>query len=90
MGNVHTGGTDYEIHKASSAEAYRKFVFSADGRRLMGVVLVGLITRAGLYRFVIREGRDVSRIKRHVINHTLHYGYLLQPGGLGANPSDGR
>lgn len=77
MGIVHTSGTQYEVHSASSAKAYRKIVFSPDGVRLVGVLLVGDITRAGLYRLVIRERKDVAQIKSHIINHTLHYGHFL-------------
>ena len=78
MGVVHTAGTPYEVHSASSAKAYRKFVFSPDGDRLVGVLLVGDISRAGLYRLVIRESMDVTHIKSQIINHKLHYGHFLQ------------
>jgi len=78
MGIVHTSGTQYEVHSASSANAYRKTVFSPDGTRLVGVLLVGDITRAGLYRLVIRERLDVAHIKSHIIGHTLHYGHFLR------------
>ena len=78
MGIVHTSGTPYEVHSASSSTAYRKVVFSPDGTRLVGVLLIGDITRAGLYRLVIRERMDVAPFKSHVINHTLHYGHFLR------------
>jgi NAD(P)H-nitrite reductase large subunit len=78
MGIVHTSGTQYEVHSASSTKAYRKTVFSPDGTRLVGVLLVGNITRAGLYRLVIRERMDVAHIKSHIIDHTLHYGHFLR------------
>jgi nitrite reductase (NADH) large subunit len=77
MGIVHTAGTDFEVHTARSADAYRKVVFSADGKRLVGVLLVGDITRAGLYRQVIRERLDIAGIKDHIIDHRLHYGHFL-------------
>jgi NAD(P)H-nitrite reductase large subunit len=77
MGIVHTTGTDFESYTADSAGAYRKLVFSPDGERLVGVLLVGDISRAGLYRFVIRERMDVGKIKSHIINHTLHYGHFM-------------
>jgi NAD(P)H-nitrite reductase large subunit len=77
MGVVHTSDTEYETHIVASSNAYRKLVFSPDGTRLMGVVLVGDISRAGLYRFVIRERKPVDKIKSHIINHTLHYGHFI-------------
>lgn len=78
MGIVHTSGTDYEVHSAASAKAFRKMVFSPDGQRLVGVLLVGDITRAGLYRLVIRERMDVAPYKAHIIDHTLHYGHFMR------------
>ncbi len=78
MGIVHTAGTDYEVYSSGSAKAYRKIVFSPEGNRLVGVLLVGDIARAGLYRLVIRERMDVKPIKSHIINHSLHYGHFLK------------
>ncbi len=77
MGMVHTKGRDFETHVCGSAGAYRKLVFSPDGTKLVGVLLVGDISRAGLYRSVIRERMEVSGIKSHIINHTLHYGHFI-------------
>lgn len=77
MGNVHTSGTKYEVHTTSSTKAYRKVVFSPEGDRLVGVLLVGDISRAGLYRLVIRERMDVASFKSHLIDQTLHYGHFL-------------
>ncbi len=79
MGIVHTEGTDYETHTAASRDAYRKVVFSPKGDRLAGLLLVGDISRAGLYRLVIREKMAVDKIKSHVIDHRLHYGHLMRP-----------
>ncbi len=78
MGIVHTKGLDYETHVSGSSGAYRKLVFSPDGSLLVGVLLVGDISRAGLYRFVIKERMPVSQIKSHIINHTLHYGHFIE------------
>ena len=80
MGIVHTAGTPYEVHSFSSSKAYRKVVFSEDGSRLVGLLLVGDIAGAGLYRFVIRERMDVTALKSQIINHRLHYGNLLHLG----------
>ena len=78
MGIVHTTGQDYETHVSGSRGAYRKLVFSPDGNLLVGVLLVGDISRAGLYRFVIKERKPVAGIKSHIIDHTLHYGHFLR------------
>ena len=77
MGIVHTKDLDYETHVSGSPTAYRKLVFSPDGTRLVGVLLMGDISRAGLYRSVIKERMVVSGIKSHIINHTLHYGHFI-------------
>lgn len=77
MGIVHTRGGDYETHVAGSPGAYRKMVFSPDGTRLVGVILVGDVSRAGLYRLLIRERMPVAGIKAGIIGHRLHYGDLL-------------
>ncbi len=77
MGTVHTAGLDVEVHRRSSASAYRKLVFDPTGTRLTGAVLVGDITNAGIYRYLIREKKDVSAFKRQIIDHRLHYGHLL-------------
>ena len=79
MGIVHTTGYNYETHISSSRNAYRKVVFSPDGIRLVGVLLVGDISRAGLYRFVIKERMPVAKLKSNIINHTLHYGHFMCP-----------
>jgi NAD(P)H-nitrite reductase large subunit len=78
MGIVHTSGKDYETHISGSRDAYRKLVFSPDGTRLVGVLLVGDIARAGLYRFVIKERMSIGKIKSQIINHTLHYGHFIR------------
>lgn len=76
MGVVHTAGGEYEIHRHDTTNTHRKVVFDADGRHLMGAVFVGDIRNAGLYRSIIREKMDVTRFKRQIIDHTLHYGYF--------------
>jgi NAD(P)H-nitrite reductase large subunit len=79
MGIVHTTGHDYETYVFGSRNAYRKLVFSPDGARLVGVLLVGDISRAGLYRFVIKERMPVAKLKSNIINHSLHYGHFICP-----------
>ena len=77
MGTVHTEGLDLEVHRHRSAEAFRKLVFDAEGTHLVGAVLVGDITNAGIYRYLIREKRTITAVKRRIIDHRLHYGHLL-------------
>jgi nitrite reductase (NADH) large subunit len=83
MGMVHTEGSDYEVHISESSRSYRKVIFSPDGERLVGILLIGDISRAGLYRSIIREKRAVADIKSQIINQTLHYGHLLKAKGAG-------
>jgi hypothetical protein len=42
----------------------------------MGMVLIGDITNAGIYRHVIQEKMDVTPFKGQIINHTLHWGHM--------------
>ncbi len=79
MGRAHTKGMDLEVYRHATDTSYRKIVFTAAGDRLIGAVFIGDITRAGIYRYVIREKMPVDHIKEQIINHTLHYGHLLQP-----------
>jgi len=78
MGIVHTAGADYETHVFHTADTYRKLVFTADGERLVGVVFVGDIAHAGLYRHLIRERTQLNGLKTAVIEHRLHYGHFLR------------
>lgn len=78
MGIVHTQGTDYEVYRHHSKGAYRKLVFSPDGSKLVGVLLIGDITNAGLYRYLIRENKTIQTMKDLIIHHRLNYGHLLK------------
>lgn len=78
MGIVHTSGTDYETHVSATPRAYRKLVFTPDGTKLIGVLFVGDISRAGLYRYLIRENKPVKNIKSSILKKQLHYGHLLK------------
>lgn len=78
MGIVHTNNTDYEVHVRANGSTYRKVVFSPDGDRLVGVLFVGNITGAGMYRYVIRENMPISEMKSLIINQRLHYGHFMK------------
>jgi nitrite reductase (NADH) large subunit len=77
MGVVHATGQDFEIYRHTTDTTYRKVVFNGKGTRLIGAVFIGDITNAGLYRYVIREKLPVMRIKRYIMDHTLHYGHFV-------------
>lgn len=78
MGRVHTRDLDCEVFTRTTDTFHRKMVFSPDGSRLMGMVLVGDIKNAGLYRHVIQEQTPVDRFKKEVINHRLHWGHFMK------------
>ncbi len=78
MGIVHTENTDYEVHIRNDGSTHRKVVFSPDGNRLAGVLLIGNITGSGIYRYVIRENMPISAIKSLIINQRLHYGHFMR------------
>jgi NADPH-dependent 2,4-dienoyl-CoA reductase/sulfur reductase-like enzyme len=78
MGVVHTEKGDWEIHRKTTATTFSKLVFDPESTRLVGAVFVGDITKAGLYRYVIREKMDVAGFKREIIDHTLHYGHFIR------------
>lgn len=78
MGVVHTKELDCEIHKYEVQGSYRKMVFSPDGSRLIGMVLIGDISNAGLYRHVIQEKMPVEKFKHQIISHCLHWGHFIK------------
>ncbi|RJP59321.1 MAG: NAD(P)/FAD-dependent oxidoreductase [Deltaproteobacteria bacterium] len=78
MGIVHTKGADYETHIAATPKTYRKLVFTPDGTRLVGALFIGDISKAGLYRYIIRERMTIKDIKSEIVNHRLHYGHFLR------------
>ena len=78
MGIVHTRNTAYEVHVNAAESTYRKVVFSPDGERLVGVLFIGDIAGAGMYRYLIRENMRIARIKSRIVDHTLHYGHFLK------------
>ena len=77
MGIVHTTAGDFETHVSSSPGEYRKIVFSPDGSRLVGALFIGSIERSGLYRYIIREGRDIEGMRDKIRDHNIHYGDLM-------------
>lgn len=78
MGIVHTSSADYEAHMTAGPKTYRKLVFTPDGTKLIGALFIGDISQAGLYRYLIREGRSVRNIKSFILKNQLHYGHILR------------
>ncbi len=68
-------GEGVEIFAERRGLAYRKLVFRGD--RLVGLILVGQIERAGLYQTLIREQADVSALRRELLGPRFHYGHYI-------------
>lgn len=76
VGDIHReqgGGVDVFAERRGSN--YRKFVFRDN--RLIGLVLVGQIERAGVYQTLIREKADVSALRRELLGPKFHYGHYV-------------
>jgi NAD(P)H-nitrite reductase large subunit len=70
-----------EVFAEQRGHAYRKLVFRGD--RLIGLILVGQIERAGIYQTLIREKADVSTLRRELLGPRFHYGhYILSKPGI--------
>ncbi len=78
MGTVHTKDGDFEVYTHKGRDSYRKVVFSKDGTRLIGIILISDISKAGIYRYLIREGRDITSIKDLIINHKINYASVMK------------
>ena len=76
VGAIHGQAPQYEVHAHKWDNIYHKFVFQ--GNRLVGMLLITDIEKAGIYKTLIREGADVSRIKGKIISKTLNYATFLK------------
>jgi len=76
VGAIHGQSPQYEVHGQRWDNIYHKFVFQ--GNRLVGMLLISDIEKAGIYKTLIREGADVSRIKGKIISKTLNYATFLK------------
>lgn len=76
VGAIHGQAPQYEVHAHRWDNIYHKFVFQ--GNRLVGMLLITDIEKAGIYKTLIREGTDVSRIKGKIISKTLNYATFLK------------
>ncbi|MBI3762313.1 MAG: NAD(P)/FAD-dependent oxidoreductase [Chloroflexi bacterium] len=78
VGDIHreTGdGIEVFAERRGPAPRYRKLVFR--GNRLIGLVMVGEIERAGVYQTLIRERADVSALRRELLGPKFHYGHYI-------------
>ena len=76
VGAIHGQSPQYEVHGQRWDNIYHKFVFQ--GNRLVGMLLITDIEKAGIYKTLIREGADVSQIKGKIISKTLNYATFLK------------
>jgi len=76
VGLIRPEGNAYEISVWEGKDSYRKLIFRED--RLVGVILLGEIERAGLYTALIRQQIDVSKIREELSAGTINYGHLLR------------
>jgi nitrite reductase (NADH) large subunit len=82
VGEVHAlAGEGVEILAERHGQVYRKLVFR--GNRLVGLILVGQIERAGIYQTLIREQADVSALRSELLGPRFNYGhYILSQSGM--------
>lgn len=76
VGLIRPEGNAYEISVSEGKDSYRKLIFRED--RLVGVILLGEIERAGIYTALIRQQIDVSKIREELSAGTINYGHLLR------------
>jgi NAD(P)H-nitrite reductase large subunit len=68
-------GDGVEVFAERHGQTYRKLVFR--GERLIGLILVGQIERAGIYQTLIREKADVSALRSELLGTRFHYGHYI-------------
>ena len=77
VGDIHSEpGDGVEVFVEQRGSNYRKLVFREN--RLIGLVLVGVIERAGVYQTLIREKADVSALRRELLGPKFHYGHYIR------------
>ncbi len=76
VGDIHREpGDGVEVFAERRGSNYRKLVFRQD--RLIGLVMVGAVERAGVYQALIRERADVSALRRDLLGPKFHYGRYI-------------
>lgn len=69
-------GAGYQVSTTRRGAIYRKLVFHEE--RLVGMVLVGDIRRAGVYASLIREHADTRRSRTSILDNTFTYAHRLR------------
>jgi NAD(P)H-nitrite reductase large subunit len=76
VGLIRPEGNAYEISVWEGKGSYRKLIFRED--RLVGVILLGEIEKAGIYTALIRQQIDIGKIREELSAGTINYGHLLR------------
>jgi len=79
VGLIHPPKTDgYEVKAVRRGDVYRKVVLKEG--RLVGLILINDIERAGVYQTLIRSRADVTSFRDVLLSPRFHYGqFVLHP-----------
>lgn len=69
-------GNGMEVFVERHGNNYRELVFRED--RLVGMILVDAIERAGVYAALLREKADISAMRRELLGPRFHYGHYVK------------
>ncbi|MCE5259545.1 MAG: FAD-dependent oxidoreductase [Chloroflexi bacterium] len=77
IGNGNVTGSEYEVLSEidERSQNYKRLVLQND--RLVGALLIGNISRAGIYTGLIRHKLDVSSVRKNLLSE--HFGLLSLP-----------
>jgi nitrite reductase (NADH) large subunit len=68
-------GEGYEVHAVRRGDTYRKLVLQEG--RLVGLILINEIERAGVYQTLIRERADTTLFRDKLLSARFHYGHFV-------------
>jgi NAD(P)H-nitrite reductase large subunit len=74
VGDIHARD-GVEVFTERRGQNYRKLVFRGD--RLVGLVMVGAIERAGVFQSMMRTQANVANLRRELLGPRFHYGHCL-------------
>ncbi|MHB1357533.1 MAG: NAD(P)/FAD-dependent oxidoreductase [Anaerolineae bacterium] len=72
---------EFEVIAQEKAGVYKKLVLL--GNKLVGMIFVGDIAKAGLYAAIIRHRLDITRVKDRLLDNDFSYAYLLKEHQFG-------
>jgi len=76
VGLIHPPEEDgYEVHAVRRGDTYRKLVLKEG--RLVGLILINEIERAGVYQTLIRERADTTPFRDQLLSPRFHYGHFV-------------